>query len=52
MTTWILLVDSSHVILCSLHSEFGRSKQPEKHGMAVPKLLSCDLATPLCVGLL
>ena len=35
MTSWILLVDSSHVILCSLASQFGSPKQPEKRGMHI-----------------
>ena len=30
--TWHLIFYSSHVIYCSLVSQFGLSKQPEKHG--------------------
>ena len=36
MITWILLVDSSHMIICSFASKFGSSKPPEKHARQIP----------------
>ena len=41
-------LDSSHIISCSLHSNFGLSKQPEKHGIYPLKIYTN--CTPSCIN--